>query len=378
MRNSTVRKASFLSMIAFLVIACGLPATLFNGESSTLPGSPVYSQFLLDCNTGARIAMGTPIQPHPGCDSWQLNQYERPFNAADQDRYYPDLDILSAALGKSQYWYYVRLEIFDVNRATGRLEGSYGIELDLDLDGRGDVLVMAEILAAEDPGEWSNLGVQAWRDTNNDVGNLLPLKPDPVRVADGYDRASLDPQTLSEQVWVRATLGKPSFVEIAFSTELIDGDDGFKWWIWVDEGVSNPSGYDYHDFFAHYEAGDVYEGLPFFPSRKIYSVDNTCAEFWGVDPPPGDPSVCESRIPVLTETPPCCGFNLFSCNGHDTPTPTREPTITRIPITRTSSPTPTSTSTPRPTLTPTPTPTYTRPTRVPPTPTNTRNPFGGN
>ncbi|MGD8813309.1 MAG: hypothetical protein PVI78_02405 [Anaerolineales bacterium] len=379
MQNSTIRPVCFLLMIAFLVLACGLPEALFNPETSTQPGSPVYSQFLLDCNTGEQVALGTPIQPDPGCDSWQVNQYERPFNAGEQDRYYPDLDILSAALGRSQHWFYVRLEIYDVNPATEGLEGLYGLEMDLDLDGRGDVLITAEIMADENLDDWSNQGVQAWKDTNNDVGNQLPMRPDPVRVADGYDLASLDPHTLSDKVWVRATLGKPSFVEIAFSPDVVDGDDGFKWWAWVDEGVSNPSGYDYHDFFAHNVAGDVYTWQPFFPSRALFSVDNTCAEFWGVAPPPGDPSVCESRIPPLTETPPCCGFDL--CNGYDTPTPTREPTITRVPRTPPSTRTPSPTRTPRPTLTPrptiTPTPTYVRPTPVPPTPTNTRNPFGG-
>jgi len=38
------------------------------------------------------------------CDSWEINRYERPFNAETQDEYYPDLDILEAELGQSDGW----------------------------------------------------------------------------------------------------------------------------------------------------------------------------------------------------------------------------------------------------------------------------------
>lgn len=375
MRRSVLRPAFLGSLIIILVVACGLPTALFNGESPTQPGAPVYMQMLLDCNTGELVNLGTPIQPHPGCDSWQLNRYERPFNAGEQDRYFPDVDILSASLGQSQYWYYVGLEIYDVDQDTGRLDGLFGLEIDLDLDGRGDVLITAEILESdENVSEWSNTGVQVWKDTDNDVGNEMPMKPDPAVDTDGYDDASLDPQEPSEDVWVRATLGKPSFVEIAFKPEVIDDDPGFKWWAWVDEGVSDPSGYDYHDFYAQDEAGEVYVGDLFFPARDVYSVDNTCAEFWGVDPPPDDPTICADRIPPLTETPPCCGFDLCSCNGcngYETLTPSPEITITRI------TPTPSSTPSATPSPTPTLTPTYVRPTRVPITPTRCINPFTG-
>jgi hypothetical protein len=375
MRRSVIRSLFIGSLIAFMVIACGLPTAMFNGESPTQPGTPVYSQMLLDCNTGELIDLGTPIQPHPGCDDWQINRYERPFNADEQDRYYPDVDILSAALGHSQHWYYARLEIYDVDQDTGRLDGLFGLELDLDLDGRGDVLITVEFLDSnENISEWSNTGVQAWKDTDNDVGNEMPMQPDPAIDTDGYDAASLDPQERSGDVWVRAALGKPSFVEIAFKPEVIDDAPGFKWWAWVDEGVSDPSGYDYHDYFTRDEAGDVYSGEQFFPARELFSMDNTCAEFWGVNPPPDDPTTCTNRIPLMTETPPCCGFNLCGCNGcngYETFTPSPGITITRVTLTPSREITITRV-TPTPTITPT--PTYYVPTRIP---TRCINPFGG-
>ena len=381
MDSTRPRLACLLTLISVLVISCGLPIAVFNTESPTKPGSPVLSQVILDCNTGERVELGTPIQPIPGCDSWQINRYERPFNAGPQDQYYPDLDILSASLGQSQYWYYVRLEIFDVAEESGWLDGLYGLELDLDLDGRGDVLITAELLDQENISEWNNAGVQAWRDTDNDVGNEIPMHPDHAINTSGYDEASLDPRVSSEDIWVRAILGKPSFVEIAFKPELIDDDPDFKWWAWVDEGVANPSGYDYHDLLRRDQAGDVYISAPFFPAREIFSVDNTCAAVWGMTPPPDDPSLCIndpliSRTPLWTPTPPDCGFDL--CNNRPTPTPTREIIITRVTSTVTPSETPSPTETATPTLTPTPSATPTR-VYVPPTrtPTPLRPPFTG-
>jgi hypothetical protein len=388
MMTTKLRLAFFVSLVSFLILSCGLPATLFNPETADKPGSAVLSQVILDCNTGSLLHLGTPIQPLPGCDSWQINRYERPFNARMQDRYFADLDILSASLGKSQHWYYVRLEIFDVSPASGSLEGIYGLEIDLDLDGRGDVLITTQLQDLEDLSAWSNVHVQAWKDPDNDVGSELPMRPDPAVDTSGYDDPSLDPQALSDEVWVRAELGRPSFVEIAFKPEVLEGDDAFKWWAWVDKGVANPAGYDYHDFFSREQAGDVYTFQPFFPSRAVFSVDNTCAAVWGMDPPPDDPSLCIhdpliSRTPLWTETPPDCGFDLCSCDGRPTFTPTAEDTPTRVTLTPTQTPTPRSTETPTytPTETSTPTPTET-PTRyyVPPTRTPTQcipNPAGG-
>jgi len=40
--------------------------------------------------------------------------------------------------------------------------GNYGVELDLDVDGRGDWLV----LASKPTSTWSTLGVRVWQDTD--------------------------------------------------------------------------------------------------------------------------------------------------------------------------------------------------------------------
>jgi hypothetical protein len=381
MKHMAWRLLCLVMMVAFPILACGLPPLALKAENSSEPGSPVYSVSLFDCNTGELVSPGALIQPRPGCDNWEVNRYERPFNAGGQDDYHPDLDILSAAMGRSQYWYYVRLELYDVDQETGHLQGVYGLEIDLDLDGRGDVLITAQIVDTEHPSTWSNLGVQAWVDSNNDVGNALPMQPDAADDNDGYDLATIDPQAPSDAVWVRATPGKPSLVEIAFKPQVLDGDETFKWWVWADEGIVNPAAYDYHDFYALAEAGDVYSWHIFFPAKELFSVDNTCASLWGLAPPPDDPSLCINDplfllTPTWTSVPPsdgCC--NLCCDGGYATFTPTWEMPPTRV--TPTWTPTATPTPTPTPTLTPTPTATRPRPTPVPPTPTECRNPFGG-
>ena len=64
---------------------------LFVRYDGTSPGKPAYYQVSPDCSTGELVKEGELIQPDFGCDSWQLNRFERPFNNLSQDEYYPDV-----------------------------------------------------------------------------------------------------------------------------------------------------------------------------------------------------------------------------------------------------------------------------------------------
>ena len=261
------------------------------------PISPLYKQMIFDCDTGALVEPDTLIQPPPMCDSWEINRYERPFNAGTQDEYYPDLDILSAELGQADGWYFLEIMLFDPREDSGLLEGVYGIEFDLDRDGRGDVLILAQ--GPREPGEtdWSVEGVQVWKDSQNDVGEETPMRPDIEMNADGYDELvfnegrGLDP----DLAWVRVVAGNSAFIQIAFKPSAIDNAEVFKWWVWSDQ-APDAGEFDYHDYYEHEDAGDVYEGDEFFPSKDIHSLDNTCAAIWG-GPPDDDPSLCVNEPP---------------------------------------------------------------------------------
>ncbi len=383
--------ANLAVLLAVLASACAPSAGAATPTPQHLakPGTPTYLQLIWDCNTGqtlpADYSTSGPIQPGAGCDSWQINRYERPFNADKQDIFFPDLDILSGELGTDGTWFYFRMSIFDKNQKSANLTGTYAIELDLDLDGRGDVLVLAHAPGDDATKDWTVQGVQLWGDKNNDVGNKVPLVPDPPNVGNGYDTLVFDSGKGDDPglAWVRVHPGKPSILELAFKASAISFDPRFKWMSWTDEGVDNRADSDYHDTFDHPVAGDPNQGQTYFPSQAINEVDNTCAAIWGA-PQNDDADLCvkDNSVPQPTlETTPYIYISLTPQNETATPTepqltesitPTKPNTLITDSVTPTETASPTSTATATPclvigavptTCTPTPTSSF--------TPTNT-------
>ena len=196
MRTKARFLANSLFILALFLSACAPSGGVPTVEHAVRPGNPVYQQLVFDCNTGetlpADYSSDGPIQPGEGCDSWQINRYERPFNAQSQDIFFPDLDILSAELGSDGQWFYFRLTIFDQNQTSDDLEGTYAIEIDIDIDGRGDVLALVHAPGEEAAQDWTVLGTQFWGDSNNDVGDQQPRVPDPPSGGDGFDTKVFD------------------------------------------------------------------------------------------------------------------------------------------------------------------------------------------
>ena len=308
MKKRKLRGVLVLILGIFLIIftACSFTAdNIINevmgpGESADsdsddeiMPGTPRFLKYVLDCNTSGLVTPGALIQPGEGCDDWEINRYERPFNAVDQDEYYPDLDVQYADFGRDNAWFYLRIAVSDLRPASQYPEGVYGMELDLNQDNRGDILVIVQGPGQGGEGEWSVDGVQVWRDTNQDVGDSIPEQADPPYEGDGYDELVFnsgegdDPSA----AWSRAFFGGSAYVELAFKRSVISNSDTFTWWVWTDIGVRNPSGFDYHDSISHQDAGDANEGMTYFPTNLIYAVDNTCASLWGALPT-NDPSLC--------------------------------------------------------------------------------------
>ena len=321
MEKRTVRTLGFvfLGLVFTLLAACSFNGCDVDGSSNdgegnkNFPGNPVFSQYVTDCKTGDQVIPNSLIQPDPGCDSWALNRYERPFNAGKQDEYYPELDILFAELGKDSNWYYLSLTVFAPPQDGQKYKGAYGVEIDLDRDGRGDVLILAQSPGSEGVGVWSK-NVQVWKDTNNDVGNQRPQKPDFPYEGDGYDSLEFDQGEDSDPdaAWVRVVHGEQTYIDIAFKPTVIDNADVFKWWAWADAETADNSIFDYHDAITNFEAGDAYQPLTYFPANEIFAVDNTCAELWGEKAPADDPSYCINDPHIPGEHPP----------GRPTPVPT--------------------------------------------------------
>jgi WD40 repeat protein len=208
-----------------------------------------------------------------GGDEYDLNLFERPFNGGEMNIYYPDVDITHASIVQDQNWFYLTLTLAGP-RGDG-LYGNYGIELDLDVDGRGDYFVST--LA---PGnEWSTNGVRIWYDKNGDVGNGLPYVSDPPQNGDGYEVLVFDQGSgdSSDLAWSRIDPNNPKNVQIAFQRSVIARDPVFAWIAWASRDAFKPAWFDYNDHFTFADAGSpLREMLKYYPLKALAGVDNTC------------------------------------------------------------------------------------------------------
>jgi hypothetical protein len=240
-----------------------------------------------------------------GGDSFVSNLYERPFNANTMDTYFPDLDITRARLFQDGQWTYVSIYVVGPNPAGG-MPGDYGVEVDLNMDGRGDVLVMA----AKPGTAWSTDGVGAWLDKNHDVGSTHPIQSDPPANTDGYESqvfnsgVGADPDT----AWARISPSDPKIIQIAFKSTLINDNNKFMWGAWtMNASMFNPGWFDYNDHFTNADAGSpLVELTQYYPIKAVAEVDNTCRWAVGFIPTGDEPGICPvpaTPTPEPTNTP---------------------------------------------------------------------------
>ena len=224
-------------------------------------------------------------------DSFTLNLYERPFSAGKMD-YLPHLDIIYAELGLSPPWIYVVIHLQDAPPSDAA--ATYGVEIDLDLDGRGDWLIMA---APPPSSEWTTESVRAMRDANDDIGGPTPLRPDtPDQERNGYDDRIFDSGLGSDPdaAWVRLDPEHADRIQLAFKHELVDSDPDFLWGVWSDENVKKPVWFDYHDHFTIEQAGDPSITSDEYPLKALAWMDNTCRWAFGFTPVGNEPGLCGS------------------------------------------------------------------------------------
>jgi len=246
------------------------------------------------------------------------------------------------------------------NPVSGNLTGTYGIGLDINLDGRGDHLILCD---QPNQPEWSIDMARAYNDSNRDVGGNQPTYPDRNSSGNGFEEEIFSERLLNDPdgIWCRKPEGEDTTVEIAVHKPLVGSPSYFAWGVWADAGVNNQEWFDYNDHFTTEEAGSPLTGNLNYPLKGIHLVDNTCRESFGFTPMEEIPEMCFVPSSKATKTPinPTVSTSPTPTNTA-TSTPTPSNTATETP-TYTSTPTPTNTPTPTPTNTPTPTPTLTIP-----------------
>lgn len=226
-------------------------------------------------------------------DDFDIDRYERPFDA--QLAYRADLDIIKASLVRDGGWLYAAIELAGVNPASQTLGANYGIEIDDNLDGRGDYVVWAR---PPYTGEWTRTTVSVYGTSTDMVGGPTPLKSDAPWKGATYDKILFDPHASSENVaWVRISPENPKIIQIAFSPDLLKVPDRFLWGAWADDGVKDPAKFDYNDAFTKQEAGSAYKWDPAYPPKALNSVDNTCRAPFGFNAKGNEPGICEIAPP---------------------------------------------------------------------------------
>jgi hypothetical protein len=224
--------------------------------------------------------------------------------------YLPHLDIFYAGLDVTNDWLYVAIQIEEAPPEGAR--ATYGIELDLDLDGRGDWLIMGLFPPSS---EWTTDGVRVFHDANDDVGSETPMNSDePDPVLDGYEDLVFDQGQGPDPdaAWIRQDPEDANEVQLAIKHELFQSDLNFLWGVWADQGVKKPEWFDYNDKVPHRLAGDPAIISEHYPINELFAMDNTCRWALGFTPVTSEPWLCEIPPEEVPEGPVLVGCRAIA------------------------------------------------------------------
>ena len=235
------------------------------------------------------VSVDTAVQMRaPYGDSYDTNRFERPF--LQDMTYVPDLDIISFNLGYDEKFYYVSIELVgtDPNNDLGI---NYGVELDINADGFGDMIIIAHPPYKVD---WSTDNVQIVKDTNRDTSGLSAEKAEAPMPGDGYDEIIFDggrgANDDPDLAWVRINAGKKATVQFAFKKSF--AGTKFMYGVIADGGLKSVADMDYVDRFTKEEAGSPVRDQGNYPLKALYGVDNVCREVFGFTGTKQEPQRC--------------------------------------------------------------------------------------
>ena len=237
-------------------------------------------------------------------DEFLRGRYERPF---DQDmNYIPVIDIKQANLfrDKDDEFIYAIIHLMEDPAFFPDAQFGFGIELDLNIDGRGDILVWTTRPFTT---EWSVEGVSVWKDLNKNIGGPTPMRSDPTPDGDGYEirifDAGIGPDP--DLAWSRVSADDPKLIELSFKKDLLGDTEVFLWGAWAIQGEDQFNLFDHHDHFTFEEAGSPMKSeTKYYPLKEMYALDNTCRAASGFTPNGGEPGLCPISVPSIAEEEP--------------------------------------------------------------------------
>lgn len=233
-----------------------------------------------------------PERRAPYGDSYKINRLERPF--LQDMTYVPDLDIVTYTIGEDANWYYISIKLIGVD-PNNSLGIHYGVEIDEDVDGFGDILIWA---SPPYTSQWDVNGVRVLKDNNHNTGGRSAMQSDAPFPGDGYETEIFNSGQGSDPdlAWVRTFTGLQSTLQIAFKKSLTKG--AFMLGVLADAGWKDPGKLDYVDRITLAEAGSPVRDNKEYPLKALYSVDNACREAVGFKPTGDEPQLCPRPEPT--------------------------------------------------------------------------------
>jgi hypothetical protein len=251
-----------------------------------------------------------------GGDEFANGRYERPFLTEGME-YLPFIDIVRTEMQRDEedVWAYVVIELINTPAYAGDKEVSYAVEIDEDLDGRGDMIILAGAPASE---SWSTDGVQIWRDVNKSIGDKTAVRPDANGGSDGYETLVFDEGAGDDAdlAWVRKSDESNKEIEIAFKLNMIPQTDEeiiFLWGAWAFVGDAHLDWFDQNDTFTLAEAGSPLIEDENYPLKQFEAADNTCRGLSGQVPSGDLPGMCPYKPPTTSGGSPSDGCVEINC-----------------------------------------------------------------
>jgi hypothetical protein len=308
--RSSMLAVSLAGVIALTATSCGLPS--IPGVSPTDPPptviptftivpepSPVVIQHLVQPSAGSEAIANAHDNEESETyeektiragDDFRINRFERPFTTPDMV-YLPHIDIVGMGMTRDDTWYYVQIKLAGAD-PNGELSGIYGVEYDLNVDGKTEILLMVQGPLGP---EWTTDGVTAYADTNGDIGGISS-RPDDIYTGNGYETIIFDSGQGDDPdaAWARANAAN-GIVEIAFKQETLRDFPKWMWNVFASGNPVDPTMFYFNDTLTLERAGSPVKG-EYYPVKELAAFDNTCRVPAGFQATGSEPMGCQVVI----------------------------------------------------------------------------------
>lgn len=276
MKMTKFRNLSIAALITLLALTLGsFNQVVLAADSSTdKPGDvPVKNTQTVHDQTNEKTAKDNTAF---GGDVYKLGWFERPF---DQNMgYLPFMDLATVLMNREDpNWVYVQITTVNPIEEGAASKPVFGVELDTDLDNRGEFMLTATAPRATD---WSTEGVMVLANSDNMMGGIKPVLTDTnLSESKGYDKEVFNAGNGDDPnlAWARISPADPKTIELAIKATFLGGPKGkFIWAGWSLVGLQDLTKFEFNDHFTQTDAGSPLKadgGL--YPLKAVWGVDNT-------------------------------------------------------------------------------------------------------